>query len=84
MALNDTGRKFKVIYEDSAGQKSVAIAAFNKLVDEDNASIVITCASWISNAISPLAAERGIPQFSIGTATFNRTNGGKLLFSQLA
>ncbi len=77
MALNDTGRKFKVIYEDSAGQNPVAIAAFQKLVDKDNASVVVTCASWISNAISPLAAERGILQFVLGTATFNRTSSGK-------
>jgi len=77
MALNDTGRKFKVMYEDSAGQNPTAIAAFHKLVDDDNASIVITCASWISNAISPLAAERGILQCALGSATFNRTNGGK-------
>jgi len=77
MALNDTGRKFKVIYEDSAGENPLAIAAFHKLVDKDNASIVITCASWISNVISPLAAERGILQCALGSATFNRTNGGK-------
>ena len=77
MALNDTGRKFKVIYEDSAGKPSVGIVAFHKLVDKDNASIVITCASWVSNVISSLAAERGILQCAVGSATFNRTNGGK-------
>jgi branched-chain amino acid transport system substrate-binding protein len=77
MALNDTGRKFKVIYEDSASQNSVALAAFHKLVENENASIVITCTSWISNAISPLAAERGILQYALATATFNRTVRGK-------
>ncbi len=77
MALNDTGRKFKVIYEDSAGQNPIAIADFHKLVDKDNASIVITCASWISNAISPLAAETGILLCALGTATFNRSDNGK-------
>jgi branched-chain amino acid transport system substrate-binding protein len=77
MALNDSGRRFNVIYEDSAGQGPLAIAAFHKLVDGDNASIVITCASWISNAISLLAAESGILQFGLGTATFNRTKSGK-------
>lgn len=77
MALNDTGQKFKVIYEDSASQKSVAIAAFHTLVEKDNASIVITCASWISNAISPLAAESGILQYVLGSATFNKTMQGK-------
>ncbi|MCJ7443077.1 MAG: ABC transporter substrate-binding protein [Methanotrichaceae archaeon] len=77
MALNDTGRKFKVIYEDSVGQNQVARAAFHKLVEKNNASVAITCASWISNVISPLAANRGILQFALGTATFNRTNNGK-------
>jgi len=77
MAQNDTGQRFNVIYEDSASQQSVAIAAFHKLVEKDNASVVITCASWISNAISPLAAERGILQFVLGSATFNRTKRGE-------
>jgi branched-chain amino acid transport system substrate-binding protein len=77
MAQNDTGQRFNVIYEDSASQQSVAIAAFHKLVGKDNASIVITSTSWISNAISPLAAERGILQFALASATFNRTKRGE-------
>ncbi len=77
MAQNDTGQRFNVIYEDSASQQSVAIAAFHKLVDKDNASVVITSTSWISNAISPLAAERGILQFALASATFNRTMRGE-------
>ncbi|MCJ7444620.1 MAG: ABC transporter substrate-binding protein [Methanotrichaceae archaeon] len=85
MALNDTGRKFKVIYADSASLTPTGIDAFNKLVNEDNIPIVITSLSWVSNGISPLAAEKGILQFAVAAATFNRTEGEKaVLFTESA
>jgi ABC-type branched-subunit amino acid transport system substrate-binding protein len=62
-----------IAYRDSAGLVPDAVNALQELVEKENASVVIVCASWISNAIHPLAAERGLVQLSIASATLNRS-----------
>ena len=46
LELNESGRdRLKVIYKDSVGLSPRAEDAFKELVDEENASVVITCAA---------------------------------------
>lgn len=73
LALEDAGGNISLAYRDSSGLVPDAANALQDLVEKENASVVIICASWISNAIDPLAAERGIVQLSIASATLNRS-----------
>ncbi|HSU73113.1 MAG TPA: ABC transporter substrate-binding protein [Candidatus Binatia bacterium] len=73
MANNETGNTLQVIFEDSAGENPKAIAAFNKLSNVDNAHIVITSTSWISNTIYPQAADAQAFQVILASSGFKRT-----------
>jgi branched-chain amino acid transport system substrate-binding protein len=73
LALEDSGGDVRIVYRDSAGLVPDAARALQELAEKENASVVITCASWISNAVDPLAAQRGIVQLSIASATLNRS-----------
>lgn len=79
MALNHTNRQFELIYADSAGKNDQAQSVFHELVDEDNASIIITCGSWISNCIYPLTAERDDLLIALGSAGFGRNVEGRAI-----
>jgi branched-chain amino acid transport system substrate-binding protein len=73
LAQEDIGDKITFIYEDSAGDNTKAIAAFNKLTNIDGAKIVITSTSWISNAVYSQAADQNVLQGIIASAGFTRT-----------
>lgn len=73
LALEDVGDKIEIIYEDSAGENTKAVAAFNKITNIDGAKIVITSTSWISNAVYSQAADADIFQGIIASAAFKRT-----------
>jgi branched-chain amino acid transport system substrate-binding protein len=73
LALEDVGGKVQVVYEDSAGDNSKAVAAFQKLSNVDNAKIVITATSWISNTVYSPAIDAGLLQAIIASAAFKRT-----------
>ncbi len=73
VALEEVGEKVTIIYEDSAGDNTKAIAAFQKLSGVDNAKIVITATSWISNTVYAPAADASILQVIIASAAFKRT-----------
>ncbi len=77
IALEEVGDEIDVIYEDSAGENTKAVAAFNKLSNVDNSKIVITSTSWISNAVYSLAADANILQAIIASAAFKRTREDK-------
>jgi branched-chain amino acid transport system substrate-binding protein len=79
MALNDTDRPFELIYADSAGINDQAKSVFHELVEEDNASIIITCGSWISNCIYPLTVEKKDLLIALGSAGFCRTVEGNAI-----
>src|SRR3990172_1186185 len=73
VALEEVGDKIEVVYEDSAGENTKAVAAFNKLTNVDSSKIVITSTSWISNALYSQAADANILQAIIASAAFKRT-----------
>ena len=73
LALEEVGDKIEIIYEDSAGENTKAIAAFNKLTNVDGSKIVITSTSWISNALYSQAADADVLQTIIASAAFKRT-----------
>ena len=66
MGLDDARapRGLKVIYEDDQFQPARAVAAFNKLVEVDNASLIISMGSGAGNALAPIAQERSMPLIS--------------------
>ncbi|MEM3154005.1 MAG: ABC transporter substrate-binding protein [Candidatus Woesearchaeota archaeon] len=77
LALEDVGDKIEIIYEDSGGENTKAVAAFNKIVNVDGAKVVITSTSWISNAVYSQAADANIFQGIIASAAFKRTREDK-------
>ena len=72
LALGDSGSDLIIEYRDSKNQAPDAIGALQELMDE-NVSVVIVSSSWVSNAIDPLAAQKGIAQLSIASAMLNRS-----------
>jgi len=77
IALEEVGDKIEVIYEDSAGENTKAVAAFNKLTNIDGAMIVVTSTSWISNSVYSQAADANILQVITASAAFKRTREDK-------
>ncbi|HUV03418.1 MAG TPA: ABC transporter substrate-binding protein [Desulfobacteria bacterium] len=73
LALEDAGGCIRVIYEDGSGDKAKGINAFQKLITTDDAEIIITCQSWTSNAVYPLAVNESMVQACIASAVFART-----------
>lgn len=69
MVINDlsekTKKKFRFIFTDSKGIPKDGVALFNKLASIDNAQIVITSLSGVSNAILPLAERSDTVLFPI-------------------
>jgi ABC-type branched-subunit amino acid transport system substrate-binding protein len=62
--------KFEVTYYDSKADAAIAINLFNTISTDTSNKAVVTLASWISNAIAPLAKEKNILHFAIGSAVF--------------
>ncbi len=58
-----TGYKRKVIvkFEDDQDKTSLAVSAFNKLVDIDKVKAIITARTPVANALVPLAFRKKIP-----------------------
>jgi branched-chain amino acid transport system substrate-binding protein len=73
MALEEVGDGIRVVYEDGGGDKTKGVTAFQKLVTTDDLTVVVTCQSWTSNAIYPLAVDEGVVHACIGSAVFART-----------
>jgi len=64
----------EVIYKDGRDDGAGAVAAFHELAEMENPpTAIISCASWASDALHPLAAEKGIFHIAIGSAIINRT-----------
>lgn len=74
MALAEVGENVEVIYKDGQSDAAGAVQAFNELVlMEPPPTAIISCASWASSALHPLAAEKGIFHIAIGSAIIART-----------
>ena len=59
--INDS--RINIIYEDSKLDAKEGISAFNKLVDIDNAKIIISAMSSVSVPLMPLTKDKGILLF---------------------
>jgi len=66
LALDDNevdGRKVELVFEDEATDPATAVSKANKLVDQDQVSVIVCCATGAATlAVGPILAERKIPQ----------------------
>ena len=77
LALSISDDSVTIIFKDGGADKKSAVKVFNELVGlEGRPLAVISCSSWASDAIHPLAAEEGIFHIAIGSAALNRTHSG--------
>jgi branched-chain amino acid transport system substrate-binding protein len=57
------GRKVELVFEDEATDPATAVSKANKLVDQDQVSVIVCCATGAATlAVGPILAERKIPQ----------------------
>jgi len=76
-ALAEAGSPFKPIFKDGGADANTAVQAFQDLVrSQENLAAVVSCSSWASSAIHPLAAEKDIFHVAIGSAALKRTEPG--------
>jgi len=74
IALEEVGNDYRVIYKDGYGDSEHAVKAFEELLQLKQKPVaVISCASWASNALHPLAAANDVFHIAIGSAVLNRT-----------
>jgi ABC-type branched-subunit amino acid transport system substrate-binding protein len=83
MSLSDyKDGDFEVVYFDSKGEAPTAIDIFNTISQDTSYKVVVTFASWISNAIAPMAKEKDILHFAIASAVFDYpANGNTIRFT---
>ena len=74
------GIQIEIIYEDSKTNPNEGIAAYNKLVNLNQVSVVIVALSSVAKAIAPLATKRNTIQIGIAVAIPNYTNPDKNIF----
>lgn len=80
LAVEESGEKIQVTYEDSQGDPKEGVNAFNKLVEVDNTNYVITGTSFVSLAISPIANEKEIIQMGVFSSNPKYTSKGDYTF----
>lgn len=74
LALDEgVGDDIRVIFADSAGDSDQAMAHYKRLTTSEHAMAVFTSASWISNAIYPLAAQENVLQVVVASGAFTRS-----------
>ncbi len=77
LALAESGSAFEVVFRDGGADVDTAVQAFQDLVrSQENLATVVSCSSWASSAIHPLAAEKDIFHVAIGSAALKRTEPG--------
>ena len=62
-----------MVFADSAGDTPQAERAYRDLVDNQGVTVVITSASWISNAIYRQAVGDRVMQAVVASAAFDRS-----------
>lgn len=73
--------EMEVIYEDTAGEKDQSIAAFEKLINEDNVAAIL--GPTLSNsafAADPVAQEAGVPVIGSSNTASGITDMGEYVF----
>lgn len=68
--------KYEISYLDSKGNALTALDLFNTASLDTNVKMVVTLASWISNAVAPAAKQKNILHFAVGSAVFDYPNNG--------
>ncbi|WP_045214553.1 ABC transporter substrate-binding protein [Desulfonatronovibrio magnus] len=64
---------YELVFKDGGADKQSAVNVFQELIRfEDKLHTVISCSSWASDAIHPLAAEENIFHIAIGSAALDR------------
>ena len=63
------GKKIEIVYEDSKGQISEAVTAYNKIHDYDNIKYVLTHLSSVALAIEPLSLKDKVIQIDVASTT---------------
>ncbi|MFP4083833.1 MAG: ABC transporter substrate-binding protein [Desulfonatronovibrio sp.] len=77
LALAQSDLQVDIVFKDGGADKKSAVKAFKELADSENPPLaVISCSSWASDAIHPLAAQENIFHSAIGSAAINRTSPG--------
>lgn len=74
------GRTIKVLYEDSAGDSTQSVTAFNKLVQIDEVKFVFTTVSNTIMSIAPESERQKIINFGIASASPNISTAGEYTF----
>ena len=76
------GKKVVIKYEDDEGDPTKAISAYDKLVNQEEVSMIVgPLTSGCANAVGPKATVDGIPLISpTGTETNLTKNGGEYVF----
>jgi branched-chain amino acid transport system substrate-binding protein len=72
--------KYELIFEDSAYDPKKAISSYNKLINEDKISFVITYASSIAAALMPLANENKVIMIDSGSQSDFISRRGDYVF----
>ena len=58
-------------YYDSKGLSNVADSLLNHIISKNDTKIIVSLASWISNALAQKVKENGMLQITIGSAAFS-------------
>lgn len=75
LAVAEAGAPVDIIFKDGGGDGPTSTAAFNELFGGGKTPLaVITCSSWASGAVHPLAAEKGVFHIAIASAAMSRTH----------
>ncbi len=72
LAVEELEGRFRITYLHSGGDALEAVSAFTELVSTGDVRLITTSASWISEAIYPHAAERGVFQSVLASAALDR------------
>ena len=67
--VNSSGRKIKVIYEDTKGQPALAVSAYKKLRSINKIKFILTFQSSVALAIAPLANRDKVIQIDFSATT---------------
>lgn len=71
--------KFDVLYYDSKADNDIAINHFNNILTDTSIKAVITLTSWVSNTIAPLAKDKNLLHYAIGSAVFDYPANGNTI-----
>jgi ABC-type branched-subunit amino acid transport system substrate-binding protein len=73
LAVSEIRPKASIVFADGKSSPEDAVKAFDQLAGAENKPVaIISCSSWASTAIHPLAAEKNIFHIAIGSAVIAR------------